>query len=357
MRARDERSAGASRRLRLSSPLRHRGVIVATAAVALFGLLAGCQSTEDSGSVDPSARVIQLPGAGEDIDFDDVTYSTTLGRMLLPARDNGLYLVDPATGAARRIELPEPLRSADSVDEGHGSLFVADRDTATVAVLDPTDGQLQATVEVGATPDYVRYLPATNEIWVTEPSADGIEVFKLSPRPTSPPQHAGFISVPGGPEGITIAAFNGRTSVFTHAGHEIVAVDAADHSLQRWPTGCDGTHGFPRVDAREALVLASCAHDGRVVLIDAQTGEQLDHHDVGGGESLPAWSESTGHFYVRSDPGTTLATLAASRTGLTLVRDVDVPVVGHCLGADDQGHYWTCDAAAGRLLRFGDSSS
>ncbi len=31
-----------------------------------------------------------------------------------------------------------------------------------------------------------------------------------------------------------------------------------------------------------------------------------------------------------------------------------MPGVGHCIGADDQGHYWTCDAAEGRLLRFGD---
>ncbi|WP_157575140.1 YncE family protein [Jiangella muralis] len=324
--------------------------------MVLLALGAGCQS-EDSGRVHPSADVVQIPGAGDDIDFDDIAYSPHLGRVLVPARDNGLYLVDPDSGKARRIDLPEPLRSADSAAAGHGSLFVADRDTTTLAVIDPTGGQLRTSVEVGATPDYVRYLPDSGELWVAEPSGDGIEVFAVPNRPTIPPQRTGFISVPDGPEGLTVATLAGQTRVFTHAGNDLVAIDTADHTLQRWPTGCDGTHGFPRVDARDHLVLASCANDGRVVLMSADTGEQLAHYDVGGGESLPAWSDRTGHFYVRSDPGTTLATLDPSETGLTVVAEVEVPAVGHCLGADDQGHYWTCDAAEGRLLRFGDPPS
>lgn len=323
-------------------------------AVTTLVFVVACAGGEDSGRVDATAEVVELPGAGNDVDFDDIAYAPALDRMVLPARDEGLYLVEPDSGDAQHLVPPDRLRSADSADEGRGNLFVVDRDTTTLAVINPTDGRLRASVIVGATPDYVRYIAATDEVWVTEPTADGIEVFAVPDPPTATPRQTGFISVPDGPEGITIAKLAGRTSVFTHAGSDLVVIDAVNHTLQRWPTGCDGTHGFPRVDPADSLVLASCANDGRVVLLDAATGEQLDTYDVGDGESLPAWSDATHHFYVRSDPGTTLATLDPGRTGLTLVRDVDVPAVGHCIGADDHGHYWTCDAVRGRLLRFSD---
>jgi hypothetical protein len=71
-------------------------------------------------------------------------------------------------------------------------------------------------------------------------------------------------------------------------------------------------------------------------------------------ESLPAYSASTGHFYPRSDPGTTLATLALDGGRLSVVREVTVPAKRHCLIADEMGHYWTCNPNAGRTLRFDD---
>jgi hypothetical protein len=91
-----------------------------------------------------------------------------------------------------------------------------------------------------------------------------------------------------------------------------------------------------------------------VVLLDLMDGRRLGDYEVGGGESLPAFSSGPGHFYVRSDPGTTIATLGASARGLELVRQVKVPEAGHCLGADDAGRYWTCDASSGRMLLFKD---
>jgi hypothetical protein len=65
-------------------------------------------------------------------------------------------------------------------------------------------------------------------------------------------------------------------------------------------------------------------------------------------------NERSGHFEVRADPGTRLATLAGSRNGLRVVDTVDVPEAGHCLTGDGAGHYWTCDADGGRILQFSD---
>jgi hypothetical protein len=320
-------------------------------ALALVGPSA-CGSGEGSSSVDPAASVVALPGAMREVDFDDIGYSERLGRVLVPARRSGLYLVDPASGEAERVG---HVRSADSADEGDGLVFVLDRESGVLNVLDPALGRVVSSVGTAGAGDYVRYVRPTRELWVTEPAASppGIEVFALADGPAPRPRHAAFVPVPNGPEGFAWSAATRKA--YTHAGTEVVAVDLDSRSVTaRWPTGCSGTHGFPRVDERDQLLLASCADRGTVVLLGLGDGRRLGRYAVGGGEALPGYSSIAGHFYARGDPGTRLATLAPSSHGLRLVKEVDVPEVGHCLTADGLGHYWTCDADGGRLLRFDD---
>ncbi len=178
-------------------------------------------------------------------------------------------------------------------------------------------------------------------------------MFALGDEVTSALRQVAFIEVPDGPEGLAISESRGEA--YAHAGDDLVVVGVESRRVtQRWPTGCNGTHGFPRVAEQPGVVLASCAEGGQVRLLGLDDGRQLSRHSVGGGESLPAYSASTGHFYVRSDPGTTLATLALDGGRLSVVREVTVPANGHCLIADEMGHYWTCDPNAGRILRFDD---
>src|SRR5215218_3762057 len=284
--------------------LAKRIVVPGCVALALVGLSA-CGSGEHSSRVDPAADVVSLPGAMRGIDFDDIVYSDRLGRVLVPARRSGLYVVDPANGQAERVG---HVSSADSADEGRGLLFVLDR---------------------------------------------GIEIFTVPEGPAPTPRHAAFVPVPDGPEGLEWSAMTRKA--YTHAGADVTAVDLGSRAVTaRWSTGCDGTHGFPRVDEHDALLLASCNGDGEVVLLDLDDGRRLDRYAVGDGEALPGYSSRSNHFYVRGDPGTRLATLAPSSHGLRLVKEVAVPEVGHCLTGDTVGHYWTCDADGGRILRFDD---
>ncbi|MDP8932178.1 MAG: hypothetical protein M3O70_27310 [Actinomycetota bacterium] len=279
-------------------------------------------------------------------------YSSGLNRILVPARQSGLYLVEPDSGSATRLQ---GTGTVDSADEGRGLLFLLDRSRRTITVARPADGRVLSSVKTSAPGDYVRYVPATGDLWVTEPQASpsGIEIFALSQGAVPVARRLGFVVVAGGPEGLEVSSTRG--SAYTHAGSEVVAIDVAMRAVTaRWPTGCQGTHGFPRIDERHDFVLASCAVNGGVSLLDPDDGRQLGRYAVGGGEALPAYSESARHFYVRSDPGTTIATLQPSNDGLVLIRQVVVPEIGHCLTADNLGHYWTCDSQRGRILRFDD---
>ena len=319
---------------------------------AALGSVPGCGSDQTASLAVPGARVVELPGAQGAIDFDDIVYSRRLRRVMVPARRSGLYLVDPGSGAATRVGR---ISSADSADEGEGDVFVADRERRTIAAVDPRSGRTTSSFKTDAPLDYVRYVPPTRELWVTEPAASppGIEVFSLAGDPRSTPQRAGFIPVPGGPEALAIDATRG--TAYTHAGKDLAVIDIARRTVTaRWPTGCTGTHGFPQIDNHHQLVLASCAGDGTVSLLSLTDGRQHGRYAAGGGEALPAYSATTRHFYVRGDPGTRLVTLEPSRAGLAKVGEVTVPRAGHCLTADGAGHYWTCDAEHGRVLRFDD---
>ncbi len=314
---------------------------------AALAIVTGCSS---AGQVDASAQMVDLPGAADEIGFDDVAYSAELHRMLVPARESGVYLVDPSSGEATHLDYAG---SADSVDTDGELLFVLDRASQRIHVVDPDDGRTLSSASTSPRPDYVRFVEATGELWVSVPAADRIEIFAVEDGGAGP-HRVGSVDVPRGPEGLTLTAAG--DTAYTHAGSDVVAIDTEEREVtSRWPTGCEETHGFPAINENDGLLLASCAKDGKVTLLDANDGRWLAEYEVGGGESLPAYSPHSNHFYVRSDPGTKVVTLKASRSGLTLVGEVEVPAAGHCMGAGDVGRYWTCDEGSGRLLLFRDS--
>ncbi len=156
-------------------------------AVPLALLTAGCASS-------PSGQRVSLPEGGTGIGFDDLRYSATLHRVLVPAGRTGtLDLVDPDTLSVTSIggfgKVASYSGSHDdgptSVDEGNGVLYVTDRTTGQLDVVDPAAGRVIASVALGSGPDYVRYVQTTNELWVTTGSGTRASAFSM--RPASRP--------------------------------------------------------------------------------------------------------------------------------------------------------------------------
>ena len=293
--------------------------------------------------------VVQLPGAERPTDFDDLTYATRIGRLLVPARDAGLYLADPVSGDTTRFD---DLGSVDSAIEAGDVIVIVNRDRRRIAAIEPTTGRLLATAHTRSAPDYVRYVARVDEIWVTEKGDDaGIEIFTREPNAL---RATAFIAIPEEPEGLTIADEEGRAYSHAADGNLVVIDITRRHVTKHYPTGCSGIHGIPAVDQRRGRVLAGCADDGRGVLLDTNSGRRVAEHEVGGGEALMAHAPY-GHFYLRSDPGTIIATLATDVDDtLRVVRRARAPRTGHCLTADDSGHYWTCDAERATVIRYAD---
>lgn len=295
--------------------------------------------------------VIELSGAERPTNFDDLTYSSRLQRVLVPALGAGLYLVDPATGDVTRFE---GLGAVYSAAEGEGMVLVADRDRSKIAMLEAASGRVVASATTGGPPDYVRYVPATGEVWVTEKgNRPGVEIFTMG-TPDAPTLAAvAFVSIPGGPEGLSTSSRRRRGYTQTSDGN-VVAIDVDRREVvARWATGCGDTHGIPALDEQRGLLLAGCASGGEGVLLDVDhDGTRLATYSVEGEEALMAYAPG-GRFYLRADPGPEIATLEATPEGdLRLISMAAAPEAGHCLTADDLGHYWTCDQKGGKLLRY-----
>jgi DNA-binding beta-propeller fold protein YncE len=311
----------------------------------------------------PSGTPVPLPDGEKGIGFDDLRFSPSLHRVLVPAgRTGDLDLIDPETSAVTRIS---GFGRADSysgghgdgptaVDEGEGFLFVSDRTTQQVVVVDPKSNTILGRASLAAAPDYVRYVALTREVWVTEPAAAEIEIFAVSEVRPPTLTSSGRVAVANGPEQLVIDDRRGRA--FTHRWQRsTVAIDVkARRVVGEWLNGCSSSRGIA-IDIRRGFLFSSCA-EGTVSVLDAEHGGQiLSSIAAGSGFDVTGYAPGLGHLYVSGGSCKCLAVLGVSARGrLSLLGRFEAPASTHCVVADDGAHAWACDPDGGRLWRVSD---
>lgn len=319
--------------------------------VLLVVALGACRQSPPAGST-----VIALPDGRPGIGFDDLHFSSTFGVLAPGGRTGNLDLVDPATHAVTAIGgfSMEPLhfaghdQGATAADEGGGFFYVTDRTTKKLYVVDAASRQIVGSSATATVPDYVRFVPQTNEAWVTEPDAEQIEVFALA---GGQPSKAAVISTSGGPESLVIDKTRGRA--YTHLwGGGSISVDVHSRAIvAQWGNGCSGSRGIALDEAR-GFLFAGCA-EGRGTVADVTNGGTLSSTlDVPAqGVDVVDYSASLGHLYLPGQFNGTMAIAGVSAAGQLSLLAI-VPTVGgaHCVVADDRGNAYVCDPDNGDLL-------
>jgi DNA-binding beta-propeller fold protein YncE len=294
------------------------------------------------------AAAIALPGAEPGLGLDDLLFSRSLHVLVVPgAQTRSLYLV-PADDSVTRVSPFEPASGGEgvtSVDEGGGMLFATDRTTQTLYVVDPTKRAVIGSARLSAGPDYVRF--AGGEVWVTEPRAAQIEVFRLD---GSEPKQIAIVKVPGGPESLVVDAEHGRayTNLWKDA---TVELDIARHAVLRTsPNGCADSRGID-LDAQHGRVFVGC-REGKVVILEAGTGKVVASRfvDVDGVDII---AFDGARLFV---PGARSGTMAIVRVGEdgSLNPEARVPTAqgAHCVAVDGRGGAYVCDPPGGRILHI-----
>jgi hypothetical protein len=325
--------------------------------VSSGGVDAGAMNPADAGGGKP----IAMPSGKGGIGFDELRFSKTLGKVLVPAgRSGNLDLVDPASMAVTAIGGFSMLSGFDgthtdgttSADEGGGIVFAIDRTNRRLDVVDPARGVIVASAVLAAAPDYVRYVAPTNEVWVTE--SGGIEVFTLDAmnKPTS----ATVIAMAPAPEGLEIDATGKRAYTNVAAG-TTAAVDIMQRAVvEMWPNGCTTAHGI-QLDPAKGLVFVGCA-EGKVMALDAaHMGAQLGSATTAQGVDLIAYDATRGRLYVPgiAGPGA-LTVVSVDATGkLTALGTVPVVAGAHCVTVDLGSNVYLCDSPDGEIVTIHDA--
>jgi len=330
----------------------------------------GAAGAGDKGQRKPAPAVdlrtlpVPLPGGDGGIGFDDLGFARGLGKLLVPAgRTGNLNLVDPASRQIVPIGGFSSQRSfgkghgegTTSADYGRGLIFATDRTARKLVVLDPGARTVVAKADLAGSPDYVRWVEPSGEIWVTQPDSDRIEIFSLPASGPPVPAHKEFVATPGGPESLVIDAGHGRA--YTHLWKATtLAIDVKTRAIvARWPNGCAGSRGIA-LDAARGFLFVGCAEGKAVVLDLHHDGAVLGTLSAGAGVDIIDYSLRLGHLYLPGAKSETLAILGVSKAGkLSLLATVKTAPEAHCVVADDHHQAWVCDPGHGRLLLVDDT--
>jgi hypothetical protein len=336
---------------------------IAAAAIAILLAPTAVRAASPRSATAGASAVIEIPGGKPGIGFDDIGFAPSIDRVLVPAgRTGDLDLIDPATRKFEAISGFTAHRKfggfhaqgITSADAGAGALFTADRDTKRLYVVDPRARTIAGSAPLAGDPDYVRFVAPTGEIWVTEPGAERIEVFKLSHAGAPRLSHDGFIAITGGPESLAIDATRGRAYTNRWTGATL-AIDLKTRKIAaRWNNGCRGARGLA-LDGAHGLLLVGCA-EGKLAALDLSSGKIVGRASSGDGVDIIAYNSTLSHAYLPGAKSGTMAIVGISPNGAARVLGTVATVkYAHCVAADNLNNAYVCDPAAGRLLVFHDS--
>ncbi|HYP99565.1 MAG TPA: hypothetical protein VER96_12915 [Polyangiaceae bacterium] len=322
--------------------------------LGLIGLLVACGKT-------PVGTSVELPDGSPGIGFDDLRYSSTLHRVLVPSGRSGrLNLIDPDTLAVTSItgfsSTPDYSGGHDdgatSVDEASGMLYVTDRTTRSLETVDPVAQQIVGSVALASGPDYVRFVEATNELWVTEPGADQIEILAIGSDGSV--TASGTVVVDNGPESLVIDEARGRA--YAHRWQKsTVAIDLKTRAIvAEWANGCASSRGIA-LDSAQGWLFSGCSEGTTAVLDIANDGRILSTLERGSAIDVIGYSPTLGHLYLAGSACSCSIIAGVNNQGqLSFLEREAAPSSTHCATADDIGHAWVCDPDGGKILRVDD---
>lgn len=307
--------------------------------------------------------LLKIPGGAHGLGFDDLGFSHTLDRVLVPAAQTGnLVLVDPADDALQVLRGVAPAGGGDhdagttSSSYGMGLLFASDRPQQQLLAVDPKTGKVLARIALAGQPDYVRYVAPLHQVWVTEPHNKQIERFAVSAGATTPSlRRLGAVPVPHGPESLLIDTADGMAFTNQWQNHTL-AIPLNDlHAMQVWPNTCRGSRGLA-LDAMRHTLFVGCA-EGKVVALDlARHGAVIASAPTGKGVDIIAWNPRLDHLYVSAALSATLTVLSFDGRQLLPLQTLPAALHSHCVATDGRSMVYACDPGAGALLVYRDAA-
>ena len=257
-------------------------------------------------AADPNYQIIKEVHIGGEGGWDYLIADPSAHRLYV-SHATKIVVTDTDTGEVigEIIDTPGVHGIALAPELGRG--FTSNGRSNSSTIVDLKTLKPIGTVQTGANPDSIRYLPDRREVWTFNHTGGSITAFDpMSARVIA------TIDVGGQLEEAVEDASENRVYVNVEDKGAIAVVDSRTHTLvATWPlAGCEGPTGLA-FDAKNHLLLSAC--DGRMMVTDSRSGKTLT--------SFPIGDRVDGNGF---DPATGLA-FASSGTGVLTIAHEDAP--------------------------------
>lgn len=257
-------------------------------------------------AADPHYQIIKEIQVGGEGGWDYVIADASAHRLYI-SHATKIVVADTETGqvVGEIADTPGVHGIALAPELGRG--FTSNGRSHSSTIVDLKTLKPIGTVQTGANPDSIRYLPDRHEVWTINHTGGSITAFDpMSGRIIATIEIGGQLE-----EAVEDASAN-RVYVNVEDKGAMAVVDTRTHALvATWPlAGCEGPTGLA-FDAKNHLLLSAC--DGRMTVTDSRSGKAVT--------SFPIGNRVDGNGF---DPATGLA-FASSGTGVLTIAHEDAP--------------------------------
>jgi YVTN family beta-propeller protein len=189
--------------------------------------------------------------------------------------------------------------------------YISDGGGNAVVVFDRTSLAIVATIPVGTNPDGIVYEPTTKTVWAFNGRSKNVSVVDAATRKV-----VATIALPGKPE---FPVVDGKGNIYDNIEdkNEIVRLDArAKKVTAEWPIGCEEPSGMA-FDVAGHRLFPVC--DGKMPVIDSETGKVLDTASIGEGPDAARWSAAKHLAFASGGDKGVLSVVDTSAKGYPIV--------------------------------------
>ena len=233
---------------------------------------------------------------------------------------------------------------------GNDVVYVGNRATNEVCVVDAKTLKLGKCLTVPTSIDGLAYVPSAKEVWVTSPKDMSLTVLDAS-KPSALKAKI-TVKVPGEPEGFAVD--DAHALFFTNLEDKgsTLAIGIQDHKVHStWNAACssDGPRGVA-VDSERAFVFVACT-DHVQILDSAHDGAAVGKLDTGAGVDNIDYLASSGQLIVGAGKAATITVARIDDRGNASVVASGTTAQGSRNAVSDaNGSVFVPDPANGALL-------
>ena len=188
------------------------------------------------------------------------------------------------------------------------------------------------TVQTGANPDSIRYLPGRHEVWTFNHTGGSITAFDpMSGKVIATIEVGGELE-----EAVEDPSAN-RVYVNVEDKGTLAVIDTRKHSLvATWPIpDCEGPTGLA-FDARNHLLLSAC--DGRMAVTDSRSGKAVTSFPIADGVDGNGFDAATGLAFASSGTGVLTVAHEDAPNKFTVVQTAKTQPSGRTMWLDPATH-------------------